>query len=55
MKVGGMTGWLKAAALAEGPDPDVEPHLPRGERAPPARDADRDWLELLDFAGAVPD
>ena len=41
-RIGGVTGWMRAAALAQAAGlGDVEPPLPRGEHAPSRRYADR--------------
>ena len=42
MKIGGVTGWLRAAALAQAEEhPRLQPPLARGQRTTAVRDADR--------------
>lgn len=54
MKIGGVTGWMKAAALAEGASVPMSSHIfPEASAHLLPVTPTADWLELLDFAGAV--
>ena len=54
MKIGGVTGWARAAALAEGASLPVSSHLfPEASAHVLAATRNADWLEYLDLAGPV--
>lgn len=54
MKIGGVTGWLKAAALAEAQGLPLSSHIfPEVSGHLMAITPTRHWLEQLDLAGAV--
>jgi mandelate racemase len=54
MRIGGVSGWLKAAAIAGGSwHPDVHAPLPRGGRARDARHRNRALVEWQDWADPV--
>lgn len=54
MKIGGVSGWLRAVALAEAKGMPVSSHLfPEVNAHLLAITPTRDWLEHLDFAGPI--